>query len=203
MCPAIQPPSRPMSSEPASPSASAAVVDAAALFRAHAGFVATFAARLGVPAGDIDDVVQETFLVAHRRGGFREGEARPTTWLAEIALRVWSTLRRTRRRRAAEQDEDAMALVPAPGDPFERAAATEALSRVDRALSTLDLDHRAVLVLFELAGESCEDIAAGLGIAIGTVYSRLHNARRKFHKAYEALTADAPRAPLSTQGAAP
>lgn len=186
-----------MSAEPG------AVLDAAALFRAHAGFVATFAGRIGVPAGDIDDVVQETFLVAHRRGGFQENEARPTTWLAEITLRVWSTLRRSRRRKSAEPDSDAIALVPAHDDPFERAAATEALSRVDRALSTLDLDHRAVLVLFELSGESCESIAAGLGIAVGTVYSRLHNARRKFHRAYEALTADPPPATLSSPGAAP
>jgi RNA polymerase sigma-70 factor (ECF subfamily) len=181
----------------------AAVLDAAALYRAHAGFVATFAGRLGVPAGDIDDVVQETFLVALRRGGYREGPARPTTWLAEIVLRVCSTLRRTRRRKSADGGDDELALVPAPDDPFEKAAATEALSRVERALSTLDLDHRAALVLFELHGESCETIAAGLGVPIGTVYSRIHHARRKFQSAYEALTADAKPAPLASQGAAP
>lgn len=179
------------------------VLDAAALFRAHAGFVATFAARIGVPPGDIDDVVQETFLVAHRREGYRAGDARPTTWLAEITLRVWSTLRRSRRRKSAEADDDAVALVPAPDDVFERAAATEALSRVERALASLDLDHRAVLVLFELHGETCEAIAAGLGVPLGTVYSRLHNARRKFQKAYEALTADPTPAALSRSGAAP
>lgn len=182
--------------------APAPVLDAAALFRAHAGFVATFAARLGVPRGDIDDVVQETFLVAHRRGGYTSGDARPTTWLAEIALRVWSTLRRSRRRKATHADDAALALVPAADDVFEKAAATEALSRVERALSALDLDHRAVLVLFELHGEPCESIAAGLGVPLGTVHSRLHNGRRKFHRAYEALTADAKPDALSSAGAA-
>lgn len=178
------------------------VLDAAALFRAHAGFVATFAGRLGVPTGDIDDVVQETFLVAHRRGGYRAGEARPTTWLAEITLRVWSTIRRSRRRKPEGAGDEAIALVPGGDDPFERAAAAEALSRVERALGTLDLDHRAVLVLFELHGESCDSIATGLGIAVGTVYSRLHGARRKFQSAYEALTADARPALHERPGAA-
>ncbi|MEZ4293452.1 MAG: sigma-70 family RNA polymerase sigma factor [Polyangiaceae bacterium] len=176
-------------------------LDAAALFRAHAGFVATFAARIGVPAEDIDDVVQETFLVAHRREGYRAGAARPVTWLAEIALRVWSTLRRSRRRKATERD-DALALVPSPDDVFERAAATEALGRVERALATLDVDHRAVLVLFELHGESCESIADGLGVPIGTVYSRLHHARRKFHKTYASLTADGSPRALTARGEA-
>ncbi|MFT3775715.1 MAG: RNA polymerase sigma factor [Minicystis sp.] len=161
------------------------VQDAAALFRAHTRFVATFLARLGARGAEIDDLVQEVFLVAHRRGGHRVGAARPTTWLAEIALRVVSTARRARRRKPAEADDEAVALVPAADDPFEAAASSEALRRVERTLDTLDLDHRAVFVLFELEGESCEAIAAGLGIPVGTVYSRLHNARRRFQKAYE------------------
>lgn len=161
------------------------VLDAAALYRAHARFVATFLARLGAPGAELDDLVQEVFLTAHRRGGHRAGPARPTTWLAEIALRVFSNARRARRRKPAEGDDEAAALVPAADDPFEAAATSESLRRVERALATLDLDHRAVFVLFELEGESCEDIAAGLGVPVGTVYSRLHNARRRFQKAYE------------------
>jgi RNA polymerase sigma-70 factor (ECF subfamily) len=42
-------------------------------------------------------------------------------------------------------------------------------------------------VLFEIEGESCDDIAAGLGIPVGTVYSRLHAARRDFQKAFAKL----------------
>jgi RNA polymerase sigma-70 factor (ECF subfamily) len=59
----------------------------------------------------------------------------------------------------------------------------EAMVSVQRALDTLDLEHRAVFVLFELAGESCEEIAAALRISLGTVHSRLHAARIKFKKA--------------------
>jgi RNA polymerase sigma-70 factor (ECF subfamily) len=46
----------------------------------------------------------------------------------------------------------------------------------------MDAGHRAVFILFELEGESCESIAAGLEVPIGTVYSRLHAARRAFRE---------------------
>jgi len=156
-----------------------------ALFRAHARFVAGFAARLGCAHDDVEDVVQEVFLTVHRRGGFEPGVARATTWLAEIALRVVSTQRRSNRRRKTTSDEDAVAVAVSPGTtPLEAFEQRAALERVDRALATLDVDRRAVFILFELEGESCESIASGLGVPVGTVHSRLHAARKAFSQAY-------------------
>src|SRR5687767_1658664 len=68
------------------------------LFLEHAAWVARFLGRIGAPSRDLPDLVQEVFLVAHRRGGFVAGAAKPRTWLAEIAVRVASTARRARRR---------------------------------------------------------------------------------------------------------
>ena len=79
-------------------------LDAAKLFREHANFVANFVIRLGMRREEVDDIVQEVFLVAHRRGGFIPGVARPTTWLAEIALRVTSATRRRMRRSREDAD---------------------------------------------------------------------------------------------------
>ena len=59
-----------------------------ALFRRHAAFVARFLARLGVPSGQLEDALQEVFLVVHRNGGYRPGLAKPTSSLASIALRA-------------------------------------------------------------------------------------------------------------------
>jgi len=161
-------------------------LSAAALFRLHCTFVAGFLVRLGVEAQDVDDLVQEVFLIAHRQGGYVLGPARPTTWLAEIALRVASVARRSRRRSRVSPDEATVASTAEQGaGPFEAAAASQALGRVQRALDTLDLDRRAVFVLFELEGESCDVIAAGLGIPVSTVYSRLHAARQAFRTAYD------------------
>ncbi len=168
------------------------------MFREYAAFVANFAARLGVSRAELDDVVQDVFLVAHRRGGFTPGPAKPTTWLAEIALRVVSSRRRRLRRSREEPDGDAIAAAEARrGSPGEQAEANESLRRVQQALDVLDEGKRAVFILFELEGESCEAIAAGLGIPIGTVYSRLHNARKQFMEAYARLV-DAPVRPLRT-----
>lgn len=171
------------------------VLDAARLFRDHAEFVANFAVRLGVGRAEVDDVVQEVFLVAHRRGGFTPGPARPTTWLAEIALRVVSAGRRRLRRSIEDPDAEAVAAASARrgSSPGEQAEASESLQRVQQALDTLEEGKRAVFILYELEGESCEAIAAGLGIPIGTVYSRLHKARKQFMEAHARLVAAPPR----------
>ena len=75
------------------------------------------------------------------------------------------------------------------------------MQRVQLAIDTLSLEHRAAFILFELEGESCESIASGLQIPLGTVYSRLHAARRGFQKAYAELTRDSGRKSASPGGA--
>lgn len=165
-------------------------LDAGTLFREYGRFVASFLVKLGVEPPELEDAVQDVFMVAHQRGGFVAGVARPTTWLAEIACRVVSTRRRTRRRRPEAPGVQELTRVassqPLPSDVAE---ASQGLRRVQQALLTLELGYRAVFVLYELQGESCEDIAAGLGIPVGTVYSRLHKARKQFSAAHALLVA--------------
>jgi RNA polymerase sigma-70 factor, ECF subfamily len=160
--------------------------DAAALFRDHAAFVANFLHRLGIGPSEVDDLVQEVFLVAHRRGGFIEdGRARPTTWLAEISIRVASVARRSRRRSREHPDHEAVVDARSREvDPARAAETTEALDRVQSALDSLDADRRAIFILFELEGEPCQAIADAFQIPIGTVYSRLHKARKQFKEAH-------------------
>lgn len=165
-------------------------VDAGRLFREHGAFASRFLARMGVAAQDLEDALQEVFLVAHRRGGFVPGGAGPTTWLAEIALRVASQRRRTERRRPEDADPAVLARIAGSDrSPAEALQLAERLARVQQALDRLDLEHRAVFVLFEIEGQDCSAIAAGLGIPIGTVHSRLHHARRSFEKAHAQLSA--------------
>ena len=171
----------------------AARLDAATLFREHGPFVAALVRRLGVPEAEVEDVVQEVFVVAHRRGGYVPGPAKPRTWLAHIGVNVASVARRTLRRKRTLADEETVARASSEGgSPFDAAAAAQSLSRVQRALEAMDLDHRLVFVLFELHGESCEDIAAALGVPVGTVHSRLHTARARFKKEYERQQQRAP-----------
>lgn len=161
-----------------------------ALFRAHAPFVARFLQRLGTPRSEIQDLVQEVFLVAHRKGGYEPGPAKPRTWLAAIALRVAQTGHRTRSR-TESPDSPAVNRLITHADAVERIDTRRSVSRVERALESLPLEQRAALVLFEIEGESCESIAAVWGVPVGTVYSRLHHARRRFMQVYEAQGGDA------------
>lgn len=161
------------------------------LFRAHAEFISAFLHRLGVREADVDDVVQEVFMVAHRKGGYVPGPAKPRTWLAAIAVRLAAASRRKSARRREDADEGALGLITDRSpDPAMAVELSESLDRVQRALQTLDLDHRAVFVLYEIEGTSCGDIAAALSIPVGTVYSRLHKARRRFADAHTAIATE-------------
>jgi len=158
-------------------------LDAETLFRQYSPFVARFLARLGAPRVEIDDLVQEVFLIAHARGGYVPAGAKPTTWLAQIATNLVRNMRRKRERRAVDHDQSVSAL-PSPADLQARIVAAQAPERAQEALDAMDVDHRAVFVLFEIEREACDAIAAGLGVPIGTVYSRLHAARALFREQF-------------------
>lgn len=171
----------------------APAASAAELFRAWAPFVARQLARLGVAPSELDDAVQEVFLVVHRRGGMSAGPASERTFLTGIALRVAANARRRHRRKPTVNDDDAIAAVPAHiGDPHVASETRERLARVAEALDALHPDARLLFVLLEIEGASAEEVACALGIPVGTVYSRAHAARRAFHAAYEARCAEAP-----------
>lgn len=175
-------------------------IGAGTLFREHAAFVGRFLQRLGVPMSELDDLLQEVFIVAHRKGGYVPGPAKPRGWLAAIALRIAQAGRRAQRKREPAAGE-VIELLGSPGaDPAEKLELRRALDRVQRALDALPLEQRAVFVLFEIEGESCEGIAQALAIPTGTVYSRLHHARRRFLTAYEAQRAAAPSPPPCAAG---
>jgi RNA polymerase sigma-70 factor (ECF subfamily) len=164
-----------------------ASIDSETLFNRYANFVASFLYRMGAREAEIDDMVQDVFLTAHRKGGYRPGAASPTTFLARLALEArLATRRRDSRWRSTRSEEVALAMSgDAPTDPHDALAARRVAERLEQALHGMDEEKRAVFVLFELQGESCDAIAAGLGVKVGTVHSRLHAARRLFRDAAE------------------
>jgi RNA polymerase sigma-70 factor (ECF subfamily) len=161
------------------------------LFRQYARFVAAFLVRMGVQRADLDDVMQEVFLVAHRLGGYMPGPAKPTTYLANIALRAATSHRRKGNVRSFVRANDE--LVGNAGsdanDPERIADNKQRLELLDRCLDRLDDDKRAVFVMAEIQGETVVSIAAGLGIPVDTAYSRLRAARKLFQEAAAELRA--------------
>jgi RNA polymerase sigma-70 factor (ECF subfamily) len=162
------------------PAPSAAVtIDTATLFRQHADFVARFLTRLGVAAGDLDDVLQEVFLVVHAHGGYVAGPAKPTSYLGAIATRAASSYRRRRgmsQQRATGVLPDDLRTTDL--DPVQTLQQSESSLALGRALAALDPVLCATLLLVDQEGESCGSVAASMGAAVGTVYWRLHKARK-------------------------
>jgi RNA polymerase sigma-70 factor (ECF subfamily) len=148
----------------------------------HADFVWRSLQRLGVPAADLDDALQEVFVVVHQRLAEFRGESKLTTWLFGISLRVAGRFRRRPHVRREEPGAE-LALeraVDGRTGPEEDALVREARAQLGALLDELDPEKRAVFVMFELERIAGVDIAEQLGLPVGTVYSRLSAARAQF-----------------------
>jgi RNA polymerase sigma-70 factor, ECF subfamily len=174
-------------SSPSVASASSVSVESnfRAMYDAHVDFVWRNLRRLGVAEADGEDRTQEVFVVAHRR--FAEYVDRghgPRAWLFQIVLRVASDARRHNRRHP-EVPDGGFALDRASIEPpqTEAIARSEALSRLDSALASIDLGRRAVLVLHEIEEMTAREIGQVLSIPLNTVYSRLRVGRIELEQA--------------------
>jgi RNA polymerase sigma-70 factor (ECF subfamily) len=129
---------------------------------------------------DAQDVVQEAALRAFRYfEGYSGGDAR--SWLLAIVRNCSMTW--LARRRSDDRDTphiDVMA-VDVRGGRAADAAAIESSERgrIDRAMATLPVEFREVLVLRELEDLSYREISDVVGVPIGTVMSRLARARKR------------------------
>ena len=154
-------------------------IDVAAVYAAHGEFVWASLQRLGVQPSDLHDVLQEVFIVVQQRLRSFEGHSTMRTWLFGISIRVVAAYRRRAyRRREQPTAEFAERVAPPIDDPEVAAMREQARERLSAILDELDLERRAVFVMFEIDEMSCEEIASALCVPIGTVYSRLHRARK-------------------------
>jgi RNA polymerase sigma-70 factor (ECF subfamily) len=162
-------------------SAERPVSDLASLFAVHAQTVARWVRRLGGSQVDVDDAVQEIFLVAHRRLTDFSVEARVKTWLFRTTAAVVRNHRRRRGwRRLFRRELDEVELPSDRPTPLEALEQTRALAATYRLLERLPEKHRAVLILFEVEGRSGEEIGEMMGVKVATVWVWLHRARTRF-----------------------
>jgi len=160
--------------------------DIGALHDAHADFVWATLHRMGVREADLPDMMQEVFVVIHRRLHSFDGSAKITSWIYGICRKVASTYRR----RAHIRKEDLVEEMP-PGQSVasseEELQAAQTRQTLERVLNQMDVDRRVTFVMYEIDGLPGEQIAETLGVPIGTVYSRLHKARKEFEKVLAAM----------------
>lgn len=163
-----------------------------ALFDRHEPAVRRYFGRLGITPEDADDLVQATFLEAHRAAQRFDEQHSALSWLLGIA-----TMMARRHRRSVGR---ALARIAAwaihPRREFSESAAPDelverdrAVQRVAAALDRLSDKKRETFVLIALEGLRGEEVAVALGIPVRTVWTRLHHARRELRAL---LAQDAP-----------
>jgi RNA polymerase sigma-70 factor (ECF subfamily) len=143
------------------------------------------------------DVAQEAFIRAFQALPSFRGQSAFYTWLYRIVMNVAADRARSRgaqgrafgTERVPEEDWERVLPDQNPGDeaPDAAAARREQRQKIVRALDTLPEHHRTIVVLSDLEGLSYREIADTLDIPMGTVMSRLHNARKRLRDALKPL----------------
>jgi RNA polymerase sigma-70 factor (ECF subfamily) len=148
------------------------------LFELESPYVLRTLRRLGVTERDVEDMAHEVFVAVHRELPKYDRTRPIRPWLFAFCFRIASHHRRKHRRETVQD---------VAGDVTDPSEAPDALLDRERkrrlvllALDEIELDRRAVFVLHELDGFTCEAVADSLEIPIGTVYSRLRRAREDF-----------------------
>lgn len=161
-----------------------------AIYAETFAFVWRMARTMGVAEASLDDVVQEVFLVVHRRLGDYDPRVPVRRWLLGILHRVAADHRRAFRRKEApcvphDVDHDGTETWVSPNPaPCEDAENAEALRLAVALLDRLDPDKREVFVLAQMEQMTVPEIAACLGVNVNTVYARLRAARKEFDAAF-------------------
>ncbi|MCE5314784.1 MAG: sigma-70 family RNA polymerase sigma factor [Armatimonadota bacterium] len=173
--------------------------DAALVARSKVGDVAAFGelvmryqgvvygvvSRMVSDRDDVDDIVQEVFVISYKSIATFRCDSAFSTWIYRIAVNTTlKQMKKIKTRRAISIDDPLTRLgetLPGlendqPDKIAEQSARNEALRK---AIETLPEKHRAVVVLHYFQNCSCAEIAKILGCSVGTVWSRLHFACRK------------------------
>jgi RNA polymerase sigma-70 factor (ECF subfamily) len=158
------------------------------IFSVYHQKVSGWVRRLGGPGIEVDDAVQEVFLLAHRRLHKFRGRERLIVWLYRITEFVVRDQRRaTRRRRRMLSDgpapERLAGEVASTGSsPTDAVAKGEGLRMVYAALDRMSERSRTLMILFEFEEFSGPEIAELKGAKVATVWVWLHRARAEFWK---------------------
>ncbi len=161
-----------------------------ALVQDYKNRIHSYICRLTNDSPDAEDITQEVFVRAYQGMRAFRRDAALDTWLYRIATNL--VIDRYRKEKRAPQwvavsgDADDPALdLPSTsrhGDPEATVALSELQRHVQRAIQSLPPKLRAVVVLYDMEGLAYEQVAETLGCPVGTVKSRLFNARTLLRK---------------------
>ena len=157
-----------------------------ALYRRHVGRIHGVIARLvGGHGSRAEDLTQDAFVRAWQALPAFRYESAFATWLHRLAVNTALMDLRSRKSRPQDEggDEDAFEVL---GTPDSAGQATALSMDLERAVASLPPRARAVLVLYDVEGWQHEEIAAELGMAVGSSKAQLHRARHLLRTRLEA-----------------
>ncbi len=144
---------------------------------------------------DAEEITQDTFVRAHRGLARFRGDSSLATWLHRIAVnlarnRYWYFFRRCKQATLsldASMGEDGEStfsdlLSATDPDPSQENSRNEFIDAVETSMEKLEPTHRRILAMRSILDQSYEEIAAVLGINVGTVKSRIARARERLRK---------------------
>jgi RNA polymerase sigma-70 factor (ECF subfamily) len=134
--------------------------------------------------GDAEDVAQEAFARAYRRFASLRDREKFRGWLVRMTWRLAIDFKRSQKRRQNREDA-VMAITPQSGDLAEDTAARERSTRLWQAIDQLPDRLRVVIVLTSIEGHGVKEVAQLLGVAEGTIKSRMFEARQKLREALQ------------------
>ncbi|HYB12957.1 MAG TPA: RNA polymerase sigma factor [Myxococcota bacterium] len=157
-----------------------------ALFARYYPRVYAFVRRRLRDPGQTEDIVAEVFFELWRSAGRYRGQARPSTFLCGIAhFKCLSAIRAERRHKRANVtsiDTGALVRVPDPSNAAAELESRDEVRHVRRALDQLPEGHRKVVELAFVDGLAYAEIADRLGVAEGTVKTRVARARAQLRR---------------------
>ena len=156
-------------------------LDVAALYEEHAGFVGRVLLRFLGEGTHVDDILQETFIIAfEKRKTFDASRAAPSTWLYGIAANLCKHHKRSAGRQGKFHQRLGREEIQADAGPAIELERQQDIALVQKVVQGLPFKQREVFVLYEIEGLSGKEIATMLQVPLGTVWTRLHEARNRF-----------------------
>lgn len=152
------------------------------LYDRYQASISSFVRRATNDSSDVEDLVHATFMSAARAASNFDGRQSCRPWLVGIAARLLHRRKRGLSRWARALREFTVREGGRCTDPHAQLNARDEVHRLAEALKQLSEPKRLVLLLAESEGLSSEEIATVLGIPVGTVWTRLHHARRDLRR---------------------
>lgn len=156
------------------------------IYASYFGFVWSCSRRFGIPESEVEDVVQEIFVVIHTRLPTLEQPESLRSWIYGIVRRTASTYHRKKRVRMDHAEAlraEPEIMYPQMPSPLELAEQSDQARLLWSLIEQLSPQKREAFVLAEMDEMTVPEIAAAINVPLNTVYSRIRVAREELERA--------------------